>query len=182
MKKLHNYDIACSGYSITGKIEGSLPASLFTLICYYTIVMPFCPECRDEFQDWVEICPDCKVPLVDKLPPPPLPKPAFNNEPMVYVATAPNEQIAYLWAGILEDSGIYCLLKSDNWRAAMYAFLTNHFYTIHVLESAAPRAREILAPMAEAHKEYIHSRGNCLSLKSRVFLVIMYLIWGLFHS
>jgi hypothetical protein len=31
--------------------------------------MPFCPKCRDEFQDWVEVCPDCKSKLVDKLSP-----------------------------------------------------------------------------------------------------------------
>jgi hypothetical protein len=140
--------------------------------------MPFCPECRDEFQDWVETCPDCKVPLVDKLPPQPPPRPAFNNEPMVYVATAPNEQIAFLWAGILEENGVHCVLKSDNLRSAMYVLTINHFYTIYVLESSAPRARSILAPLAETHKEYIYARGNCLSLKSRIFLVIMYLLWG----
>jgi hypothetical protein len=31
--------------------------------------MPFCPKCRDEFQSWVKVCPDCKVKLVDKRPP-----------------------------------------------------------------------------------------------------------------
>ena len=34
--------------------------------------MPYCPQCRDEFQDWVETCPDCKVPLVNTLPPLPV--------------------------------------------------------------------------------------------------------------
>ena len=29
----------------------------------------FCPNCRDEFQDWVKMCPDCHVNLVDNLPP-----------------------------------------------------------------------------------------------------------------
>jgi hypothetical protein len=33
--------------------------------------MPFCPNCRSEFQDWVRTCPDCHVPLVDIQPPPP---------------------------------------------------------------------------------------------------------------
>jgi hypothetical protein len=139
--------------------------------------MPFCPECRDEFQDWVKTCPDCKVPLVDKLLPLPPPRSLFNNEPMVYVATAPNEQIAFLWAGILEGNGIRCLLKSDNLRAAMYVFLINHFYAIYVFKSSAPRAKRILTPLEKTHKEYVYSRGNCLSLKSRIFLVIMYLLW-----
>jgi hypothetical protein len=30
--------------------------------------MPFCPKCRDEFQDQLEVCPDCGVELIDKLP------------------------------------------------------------------------------------------------------------------
>jgi len=149
----------------------------FILICYYIAVMPFCPKCRDEFQDWVKVCPDCMVALVDKLPPLPPPRPKFNNEPMVYVVTAPNEQIAFLWAGILEDNKIRCVLKSDNLRAAMYVLLTNHFYTIHVLKSSALRARRILSPLAKTHRDYIYARGNPLSIKSRIFLVIMYLLW-----
>ncbi len=31
--------------------------------------MPFCPNCRDEFQDWVKVCSDCNSTLVDKLLP-----------------------------------------------------------------------------------------------------------------
>ena len=30
--------------------------------------MPYCPKCRDEFEDWVKVCPDCNVTLVDELP------------------------------------------------------------------------------------------------------------------
>ena len=33
--------------------------------------MPFCPQCRGEYMDWVRECPDCKVPLVEKLEPKP---------------------------------------------------------------------------------------------------------------
>jgi hypothetical protein len=142
--------------------------------------MPFCPECRDEFEDWVKTCPDCKVPLVDKLPPkPPKPprQPRFNNEPMVHIATAPNEAVAFLWAGILEENGVRCVLKSDNLRSAMYVFLINHFYTIHVLKSSVLRAKRILRPLAKTNAEYIESRGNCFSLKSTIFIVIIYLFW-----
>jgi hypothetical protein len=37
--------------------------------------MPFCPNCRDEFEDWVKTCPDCGVSLVNELTP--LPKTPF---------------------------------------------------------------------------------------------------------
>jgi hypothetical protein len=31
----------------------------------------YCPECRSEFESWVETCPDCDRPLVAELPPDP---------------------------------------------------------------------------------------------------------------
>jgi hypothetical protein len=31
--------------------------------------MPYCPKCKDGFQDWVKECPDCHVELVNELPP-----------------------------------------------------------------------------------------------------------------
>jgi len=58
--------------------------------------MPYCPKCREEFQDWVTMCPDCNVSLMDILPEPaapepePTPKPKEGpiKEPLVHVATA----------------------------------------------------------------------------------------------
>ncbi|MDD5703251.1 MAG: hypothetical protein PHU23_14535 [Dehalococcoidales bacterium] len=62
--------------------------------------MPYCPKCRDEFQDWVKVCPGCQVALVDELP-------ALSeiekirierrNDPLVHVATASNEAVAGMW-------------------------------------------------------------------------------------
>ena len=59
--------------------------------------MPYCPECHDEFQDWVNECPDCKVPLVDVLPS--LPVEVMREGDLVLLATAPNEIEAQLWKG-----------------------------------------------------------------------------------
>jgi hypothetical protein len=106
--------------------------------------MPYCPQCRSEFQDWVKVCPDCKVALVEKLPPKPRPK--QRDEPTVYLATAPNEMIADMWADILKEQGIGCWLKSGELRAAMYSLPYNQQCELHVLASAAERAKEILAP------------------------------------
>jgi hypothetical protein len=113
--------------------------------------MPYCPQCRDEFQDWVKVCPDCKVALVAELPP--QPKHEKTDEPLVYIATAPNESVANMWSGILEEHGIRCLLKSANLRAAMYAFTYNLTSQIHVLESQAERAKAILSPFLMADSE-----------------------------
>jgi hypothetical protein len=110
--------------------------------------MPYCPECRDEFQDWVSTCPDCKVALVEQLSV--QHKDEKTDEPLVHIATAPNESVASMWSGILEEHGIHCLLKSANLRAAMYAFTYNMTCQIHVLASQAERAKEILSPFLKS--------------------------------
>ncbi len=110
--------------------------------------MPYCPKCRDEFQDWVEVCPDCQVALVDKLPPEPA-KRKGRRDPLVHIATTPNEAVAYLWAGILEENGIRCLIKSGQLRAAMYVLPFNQQSEIYVLASETDRATRILAPFLQ---------------------------------
>lgn len=113
--------------------------------------MPYCPQCRDEFQDWVKVCPDCKVALVAELPP--QPEHEQIDEPLVHVATAPNEVVANMWSGILKEHGIRCVLKGANLRAAMYYFTYNMTCQIHVSASQAERAKEILTPFLETDAE-----------------------------
>jgi hypothetical protein len=114
--------------------------------------MPFCPECRDEFQDWVTVCPDCRVPLVAVLEedePEELEESRdylYSNEPLVHVATAPNEAIAGMWAGILENNGIRCLIKGGDFKWSRYAFLHKPFRRIYVIQSASETARTLLLP------------------------------------
>lgn len=31
----------------------------------------FCPKCRCEYVDWIRKCPDCKIALIEELPPNP---------------------------------------------------------------------------------------------------------------
>lgn len=117
--------------------------------------MPYCPKCREEFQDWVTMCPDCGVSLVDILPKPPAPKPEPKpepkeepiKEPLVHVATAPNEQVATMWAGVLEEEGIDSFVRGGDWymSAAIPFFPSN--YEIHVLASQAEEAKKILDPL-----------------------------------
>jgi len=109
--------------------------------------MPYCPKCHDEFQDWVKVCPDCNVALVDELPV--LHRRELREERLVHIATAPNEIVANMWSGILEENGIHCLLKGGGLQAAMYASPLSVAYEIHVLESEADNASEILTPFLE---------------------------------
>jgi hypothetical protein len=97
---------------------------------------------------------------------------------MVYVATAPNEAIAGMWAGILESNGIQCVLKSDNLRAAQYSMPQNQFYTIHVLKPVSEIAKRLLLPFDEAVCN--HPGPYLLPLWMRICWVIMILSPQLF--
>lgn len=109
--------------------------------------MPFCPECRCEFTDRVEVCPDCGVALVDNLPV--QPEHEAGQGPLVQVASAPNYVIASLWASVLEDEGIHCLVTGSDLMAAMYTLPLNASHQLHVLESQAEQAKEILDSLTE---------------------------------
>ena len=113
--------------------------------------MPFCPKCRDEFRDWVEECPDCKVKLVDALPP--LPEEVFKEGTLVHVATAPNEIEARLWKGILEDNGIPSMIKvAESLNLYLSPLALEH--RLYVLEEDEQKAREILDGVITFEPEY----------------------------
>jgi hypothetical protein len=66
--------------------------------------MPFCPQCHDEFQDWVKVCPDCNVDLVDQ--PPPQDSTMSSPLRLVTVADFYFAPVAYLSQAKLESEGI----------------------------------------------------------------------------
>jgi hypothetical protein len=137
--------------------------------------MPFCPECRDEFEDWVTICPDCKVALVPELEDD-IPS-VFLSASLVRVATAPNEAVAGMWDGILESNGIPSVLKGANFRAAQYSMPQNQFVTIHVLEPMSEMAARLLRPLDEAACN--HPGPNLLPWDMRIGYVIFSLLTAL---
>ncbi len=113
--------------------------------------MPYCPECRDEFEDWVKECPDCKVKLVDELPP--LPEEKMREGPLVHIATAPNEIEARLWKGILEDNGINSMIKvAESLNLYLSPLALKH--RLYVLEEDEEKAREILGDITVSEPEY----------------------------
>jgi len=68
-----------------------------------------------------------------------------KREPIVHIATAPNELVANMWSGVLAEQGIRCLLKGGGLQAAMYASPLSVNWSVYVLESQAEKALEILA-------------------------------------
>ena len=115
--------------------------------------MPYCLKCREEFQDWVILCPDCSLSLVDSLPElskpeaEPQPKEEPIKEPLVHIATAPSEPLVMMWAGILKDEGIYSLVKTGDLKAAYYMPSLLSSCEIHVVASQAEEAKKILEPL-----------------------------------
>lgn len=68
--------------------------------------MKYCPQCKGEFQDWVEKCPDCQAKLVDEsLPQLEKGNPA-TKEPLVIIAKYSTLVDANLIKEILESEGI----------------------------------------------------------------------------
>lgn len=109
--------------------------------------MPYCPDCGDEFEDWVTTCPDCKVPLVDKLQP--QSEEVFREGKLVHLVTAPNEIEAQLWKGILEDNGIQSMIRvTESTNLYFSPFMLKH--KLYVLEEDEETARNILGDIREA--------------------------------
>jgi hypothetical protein len=75
-----------------------------------------------------------------------------GNEPLVHVATAPNEVVAQMWAEILEDDGIHCSIKMGRVAGDFFSLFTRMGVPveIHVLASEAQKAKEILDSLEES--------------------------------
>ena len=107
--------------------------------------MPYCPKCHSEFQDGVQTCPDCGYALTRETPPASEPpQSARENKPLMHIATASNQFIADLWAAILEDNGIHCLVRRPDLSIAFQISPLNLSHDIYVLASQAESAIEIL--------------------------------------
>jgi hypothetical protein len=115
--------------------------------------MPYCPKCRDEFQDWVKTCPDCRVALVAELPDSSRSaKRGKASDSLVHIADAPNGTVAQMWAGLLKANQIQCLVKGGDFRAEMNAHSPFLPSGIYVTASEARRAREILNGLPDSER------------------------------
>ncbi len=70
--------------------------------------MPFCPKCRAEYVEGVDMCEDCQVSLVAELPPKDVP----DYVEIVELQRVPDEVAGVMMKGILENSGINVILRA----------------------------------------------------------------------
>jgi hypothetical protein len=115
--------------------------------------MPFCPECRDEFQDWVKTCPDCRIALVAEMPTPSRPaKRGKAGDSLVHIADAPNELVGQMWAEVLKEHGIRCLTKGGKAPGDMSGNSPCSACEMYVLASEAQRARKTLDGLPDSKR------------------------------
>lgn len=115
--------------------------------------MRYCKECGDEFQDWVQECPDCHIPLVYG------PKPEVekrkdyddittfarhtaNYDNLVTVATFSYPVQAHVLMAKLESEGIPAIIV-DEYMSTLY-FVYPKEVRVQVKESDVAKAKKII--------------------------------------
>ncbi len=73
--------------------------------------MPFCPKCKYEYRAEQTVCPDCNVPLVDRLPT--KTAAAVPDDSWVSVGRVNSEMTAEMARGALESSNIPSVIVSS---------------------------------------------------------------------
>jgi hypothetical protein len=105
--------------------------------------MHYCPKCRSEYQDWVQVCPDCKTALTDKLPDkPPAQTPKARPDKIVTIATFGFPEQARLIQAELKTKGIWSFIGNENMNR-IYPNTTGGV-NLQVRESDAERALRIV--------------------------------------
>jgi hypothetical protein len=113
------------------------------------MAIKYCPECRAEYQEWVEKCPDCGAALTD-IKPGAKAKPdkdggKYAHQPLVTIGAFANSIEAQFSKGILESEGIPSMITSTDSIIA-YQPDASAVGNIHLVvkESDAAKAKEIL--------------------------------------
>lgn len=69
------------------------------------------------------------------------------NEPIVYLATAPNEPVAQLWLQVLEDEGIRAMAKPAGPGYGAWGSVATFEHELFVLRSDRDRAAAVVAEL-----------------------------------
>jgi hypothetical protein len=128
----------------------------------------YCTECGDEFQDWVQECPDCHIPLVNG------PKPdieeaenTLSRDELVTIASFSHAPEAYVVFTKLQAEGILCFV-ADDFIVTMYWLWSNAVggVKIRVRESDAEAAIKILDSIPKELPEDNYESERCPACNS----------------
>ena len=114
--------------------------------------MPFCPNCRGEYEDGIRECPDCQIELVDFLTPEDAD--ADPETHLVAVFTAAGDEEGLVVKGLLESEGISCSVSSDVPHTVLPLNVDGlGAVRITVAQEDAERARQIIQEHMEQTEE-----------------------------
>jgi hypothetical protein len=109
-------------------------------------MVQYCPEGHGQFDDWVIRCPECRKRLVSA-PPVPKQQPRHADEPIVYLATAPNEITSQMWLEALRNAGIRAMAKPLGPGMGAWASVATMEHALYVLQSQYDDARDLISGM-----------------------------------
>jgi hypothetical protein len=109
------------------------------------MMVQYCPDGHGQFDDWVSRCPECRKRLVSAPPPAPARQPRQPDEPIVYLATAPNEITAQMWLEALRDAGIRAMAKPLGPGMGAWASVATMEHALYVLQSQYDDARDLIS-------------------------------------
>lgn len=69
----------------------------------------------------------------------------LNDDPVVYLATAPNEPLAQLWVEILDDAGIRAMMKPIGPGFGAWGSAATFEHELYVLRSRLDEAAAVIA-------------------------------------
>jgi hypothetical protein len=143
----------------------------------------YCTECGDEFQDWVQQCPDCHIPLVNG-PKPEVENITLSRDELVTIASYSYAPEAYVTFTKLQAEGILSFV-ADDYMVTMNWVWSNvlHGVKIRVRESDAAAAVKILdsIPKELPEDNYESKRcPECNSVNTRYYIFnlrAIFIIW-----
>jgi hypothetical protein len=108
--------------------------------------MPYCPNCKYEYKDNIEECPDCGAKLVDELE-----EETFENVKYVLFRSLPSRLYAEMLKEALENEGIPSIIKGDDVAITLGSYSTTSpvEVTIWVPEEDLGRCEKIADEMLD---------------------------------
>jgi hypothetical protein len=107
--------------------------------------VPYCANCKYEYRDGVTLCPDCDLPLVDKLPSGTAA--TSPDQSWVAVCDIPNDFNSTLARGALESRNIPSIVMSSTFKA----YGVDALYTAQLM--ASPKATNVIMVPREFAEE-----------------------------
>lgn len=110
----------------------------------------YCPAGDGAFEDWVEKCPECGRTLQVARPDDALGLTHLEETDLAWLATAPNQPEAEMWADTLRSAGVAVLLRAGGPGFGAWASVAMFEHHLFVHRHDLKRARELTSRLLNA--------------------------------